>query len=117
MLVLAAAEARDAADLIGAARDRVLALLAEAEQAGCPVAADGTVGPPTAASLLTACSGGSATVAAGMLTTSLHDALTRLGDADDRSARAIDAAFDLAPGTAAVRPPGSATPVSPTGPR
>lgn len=105
-LVLAAAEARDAAAIIGAARDGVLAVLAEAEQAGCPVAADGTVGPPTAPSLLTACSGGSATVAAEMLTTSLHDALTRLSDADNQSARAIDAAFDLAPGAAAVRPAG-----------
>ncbi len=58
-LVIAAAEARDAALTIGQARDRVLTVLAEARQAGCPVADDGTVGPPSTSSLLLACSGGS----------------------------------------------------------
>ena len=59
-LVIAAAEARDAALTIGQARDRVLTVLAEARQAGCPVADDGTVGAAQhRPSLLVACSGGS----------------------------------------------------------
>jgi hypothetical protein len=109
-LVIAAAEARDAALTIGQARDRVLTVLAEARQAGCAVADDGTVGPPSTSSLLLPCSGGSGTVAAEMLTGRLQDALTRLGDADRESARAIDAAFGIATAPGAVRPAGTADP-------
>ncbi|MBB3603597.1 hypothetical protein FHT40_003258 [Mycolicibacterium sp. BK556] len=112
-LVLAAAEARDAADVIGRGRDRVLAALADARDEGCAVADDGTVGPPAAPSaLLVACSGGSGSAARAMLdaraadlTHVLRDALRALGAADDEAARAIDAAFDAASGgPAQVRP-------------
>ncbi len=110
-LVIAAAEARDAALTVGAARDHVLTVLADARQAGCPVADDGTVSAPSTSSLLVACSGGSETVAAEMLDCRrLQDALSRLGDADREAARAIDAAFGVAPASAKVRPAGTADP-------
>ena len=117
-LVIAAAEARDAALTVGQARDRVLTVLTEARQGGCAVADDGTVSAPnTAPELLVACSGGSPRAASALLevraaelTSRLQDALTRLGDADRESARAIDAAFGIAPESEAVRPAGTAEP-------
>lgn len=115
-LVIAAAEARDAALTVGQAREHVLRVLAEARQAGCAVADDGTVSAPASApELLVACSGGSPKAAAMLLevratelTHRLQDALTQLGDADRESARAIDAAFGVAPASGAVRPAGLA---------
>ncbi|WP_407662853.1 alpha/beta hydrolase [Mycolicibacterium helvum] len=116
-LVLAAVEARDAADIIGRGRDRVLGLLADARAEGCPVADDGTVWPPAEPSaLLAVCSGGSVTVAQAMLdkraatlTRVLQGALSALGAADSDAAAAIDAAFDAAAaGSAAVRPAAAA---------
>ncbi|WP_319433540.1 alpha/beta hydrolase [Mycobacterium sp. RTGN5] len=115
-LILAAAEARDAADVIGRRRDRVLAVLADARGESCPVADDGTVGRPSESSgLLVICSGGSDSAALAMLderaaelTRVLQGALSALGAADAEAAGAIDAAFDaaaLAP--AAVRPAGA----------
>ena len=103
-LILAAAEARDAADVIGRGRDRVLAVLADARGEGCPVADDGTVGPPSEPSaLLVVCSGGSDSAASAMLderaaelTRVLQGALSALGAADAEAARAIDAVFDAA---------------------
>ena len=117
-LVIAAAEARDAALAVGQARDRVLTVLAEVRQAGCPVADDGAVSAPaTAPELLVAWSGGSPGAAAALLevratelTRRLQDALTRLGDTDREAARAIDAAFGVAPASAGVRPAGTADP-------
>jgi hypothetical protein len=115
-LVLAAAEARDAADVIGRERDRVLAVLADARAEGCPVADDGTVGPPSEPSaLLVVCSGGSDSAARAMLderaaelTRVLQGALSALGTADAEAARAIDAVFDAASAApAASRPAGS----------
>jgi hypothetical protein len=112
-LILAAAEARDAADVVGRGRDRVLAVLADARAEGCPVADDGTVGPPSEPSaLLVICSGGSDTAARAMLderaaelTRVLQGSLTALGAADAEAARAIDAVFDAASAApAAVRP-------------
>ena len=114
-LILAAAEARDAADVITRGRDRVLAVVADARDEGCPVGDDGTVAPPSAPSvLLVACSGGSDSVARTMLdvraaelTRVLQGALSSLGAADAEAAAAIDAAFDTAiPGAAPVRPAG-----------
>jgi hypothetical protein len=101
-LILAAAEARDAADVIGRSRDRVLTVLAEARGEGCPVADDGTVRPsPEPSALLVICSGGSASAAHAMLderaaelTRALQGALSALGAADAEAAGAIDAAFD-----------------------
>lgn len=112
-LVLAAAEARDAAIAIGQAHDRVLCLLADARRAGCPVADDGTVGAPDAPSLLVAGSGGSPVAAAAMLTGELQGALARLGDADHQAAGAIDAAFDPTPAAGSVRPAGVSGGVAP----
>ena len=109
-LILAAAEARNAAEVIGRSRDRVLTVLADVRGEGCPVADDGTVGPPAAPSaLLVACSGSAAPalleVRATELTRVLQDALSALGAADSDAARAIDAAFDAAAvAPAAVRP-------------
>jgi hypothetical protein len=112
-LILAAAEARDAADVVGRGRDRVLAVLADARAEGCSVADDGTVGPPSEPSaLLVVCSGGSDSAARAMvdqraaeLTRVLQGALGALGAADAEAARAIDAAFDAASAApAAVRP-------------
>jgi hypothetical protein len=115
-LILAAAEARDAADVIGRGRDRVLAVLAEARGEGCPVADDGTVGPPPEPSaLLVICSGGSDSGArmmlderAAELTRELQGALSALGAADAEAARAIDAAFDAGVSRTAVRPAAAA---------
>ena len=116
-LILAAAEARDAAEVIGRGRDRVLAALAEARGEGCPVADDGTVRPPSEPSaLLVICSGGSDAGArmmlderAAELTRVLQGALSALGAADAETAGAIDAAFDAASITpAAVRPAAAA---------
>jgi hypothetical protein len=112
-LILAAAEARDAAEVITRRRDRVLAVVADARDEGCPVADDGTVGPPSSPStLLVACSGGADSVAREMLdvrarelTRVLQGALSALGAADEEAATAIEAAFATAiPATAAVRP-------------
>ena len=67
-MVMAAVAARDGADQIAAARDRVLDLVAAAESEGFAVADDGTVSMdagPT--SLLVALSGGDASVAADLL--------------------------------------------------
>jgi hypothetical protein len=116
-LILAAAEARDAADIIGRGRDRVLAVLADAHGEGCPVADDGTVGPPPAPStLVVVCSGGAESAAREMLGTRaaeltrlLQAALSGLGAADTEAARAIDAAFGAASAApAAVRPAATA---------
>ncbi|WP_328357335.1 alpha/beta hydrolase family protein [Mycobacterium sp. NBC_00419] len=115
-LVLAAAEARDAQQALTTAREQVVADLAEARADGCSVSDDGAVAPPASPSeLLVACSGGSPTAAMTMLTVRadhltrrLRQSLTRLGAADAEAARAIDAAFDVAPGPAAVRPAGAA---------
>ncbi|WP_059018716.1 alpha/beta hydrolase [Mycobacterium sp. M26] len=117
-LVLAAAQARDAAVTLGAARDGVLAVLAEAHAEGCPIADDGTAGPPpNPPELLVACAGGSAAAATVMLdvrcadlTRRVQDSLERLGRADADAARAIDAAFDITPGPAATRPAGVSGP-------
>ncbi|WP_227999481.1 alpha/beta hydrolase [Mycolicibacterium sp. P1-5] len=114
-LILAAAEARDAAEVITRRRDRVLAMVADARDEGCRVEDDGTVGPPSSpSSLLVACSGGADSVArqmldvrAGELTRVLQGALSALGAADDEAATAIEAAFETAiAGTAPVRPAG-----------
>ncbi|EHB53471.1 protein of unknown function DUF1023 [Mycolicibacterium rhodesiae JS60] len=116
-LILAAAEARDAADVIGRGRGRVLAVLADARDEGCSVADDGTVErPPAPSPLLVAASGGSGSTALAMLdvraaelTGALRDALSALGAADAEAARAIDAAFDAASASnAAVRPAAAA---------
>lgn len=116
-LILAGAEARDAADVIGRGRDRVLAVLADARAEGCPVADDGTVGPSSEPSaLLVACSGGSDSAARAMLdaraaelTRVLKGTLSALGAADAEAAQAIDAAFDAASADpAAVRPAAAA---------
>lgn len=112
-LILAAAEARDAADVIGRGRDRVLAVLADARGEGCPISDDGTIVPPAQPSeLLVMCSGGADSAARAMLdvraatlTRALQDALSALGAADVEAARAIDAALDVVPpAAAAVRP-------------
>ncbi|MCX2930375.1 alpha/beta hydrolase [Mycobacterium sp. CVI_P3] len=113
-LILAATEARDAADVIGRGRERVLGVLADARGDGCAVADDGTVGPPPAPSaLLVACSGGADAPARAMLdaraaelTRSLQAALNELGAADAAAARAIDAAFGAGAESTAVRPAG-----------
>ncbi|WP_179469665.1 alpha/beta hydrolase [Mycolicibacterium vinylchloridicum] len=116
-LILAAAEARDGAEVIGRARNRVLAVLADARDEDCQVADDGTVRPPPAPSpLLVACSGGSDSAArellavrAAELTSALQGALRALGAADADAAVAIDAAFDAASAEpAAVRPAAAA---------
>ena len=115
-LVLAAAEARDAEQVLTAAREQVVAVLAEAQADGCSVGDDGAVEPPAnPPELLVACSGGSPAAAmtmlgvrAGDLTRRLQESLTRLGAADAEAALAIDAAFDLEPVPAAVRPAGAA---------
>lgn len=116
-LILAAAEARDAADVLGRGRDRVLAVVADARDEGCPISDDGTIGPPPEPSaLLLACSGGAESAARAMLevraaalTDALHQALSALGAADVEAARAIDAAFEVtSPAPAAVRPAAAA---------
>ncbi|WP_431232221.1 alpha/beta hydrolase [Mycolicibacterium psychrotolerans] len=116
-LILAAAQARDAAEVITRCRDRVLAVVADARRDGCEVREDGTVNPPTAPpALLVACSGGSDAVAhtmlevrAAELTRVLQGALSALGAADAEAATAIDAAFDATPAEPApVRPAGAA---------
>lgn len=116
-LILAAAQARDAAEVITRCRDRVLAVAADARRDGCEVREDGTVNPPTAPSaLLVACGGGSDAVARTMLevraaelTRVLQGALSALGAADAEAATAIDAAFDATPAEPApVRPAGAA---------
>ncbi|QEN14494.1 alpha/beta hydrolase [Mycolicibacterium sp. ELW1] len=116
-LILAAAQARDAAAVITRCRDRVLAVVADARRDGYGVNEDGTVDPPAAPSeLLVVCSGGSDAVARTMLdvraaelTRVLHGALSALGAADAEAATAIDAAFDATPaGPAPVRPAGAA---------
>lgn len=116
-LILAAAEARDAAITIAAARDRILGVVADAADEGCPVADDGTVTPaPEPSALLVACSGGSRSAArqllearAAELTRTLRAALSELWAIDADAARAIDAAFDSAPSAPqAVRPAGAA---------
>jgi hypothetical protein len=94
----------------------VLAVLAEARGEGCPVADDGTVGPPPEPSaLLVICSGGSDSGArmmlderAAELTRELQGALSALGAADAEAARAIDAAFDAGVSRTAVRPAAAA---------
>ncbi|AKK27714.1 alpha/beta hydrolase [Mycobacterium sp. EPa45] len=114
-LILAAAEARDAADVLTRGRDRVLAVVADARDEGCQVSDDGTVGPPsTPSALLVACSGGAVSAAREMLdvraaelTRLLQGALSALGAADAEAARAIGAAFETATaGPAPVRPAG-----------
>ena len=100
-MVMAAVAARDGADQIAAARDRVLDLVAAAESEGFAVADDGTVSMdagPT--SLLVALSGGDATVAADLLALRAHeltrqiaDALERLGAADADAAGDVEEAF------------------------
>lgn len=114
-LILAAAEARDAAVVIGRGRDRVLTAVAQARGEGCPVADDGTVSPPLRPStLLLACSGGSQAAAeavldtrAAELTRVVQAALKGLGAADADAARAIDAAFGVDAPAAAVGPAGA----------
>ena len=100
-MVMAAVAARDGADQIAAARDRVLDLVAAAESEGFAVADDGTVSMdagPT--SLLVALSGGDASVAADLLALRAHeltrqiaDALERLGAADADAAGDVEEAF------------------------
>ncbi|MCV7020159.1 alpha/beta hydrolase [Mycolicibacterium aichiense] len=116
-LILAAAQARDAAEVITRCRDRVLEVVTDARGDGCAVSEDGTVAPPAAPSaLLVACSGGSEAVARTMLdvratelTRALQGALSALGAADAEAATAIDAAFDATPADPApVRPAGAA---------
>lgn len=116
-LILAAAEARDAAVVVSAARDRVLAVVADAAGEGCPVADDGTVSPaPEPSALLVACSGGSRPAARHMLearaaelTRMLRTTLAELCAVDTEAARAIDAALDSSPSAStAVRPAGLA---------
>ncbi|BBZ76381.1 hypothetical protein MANY_17180 [Mycolicibacterium anyangense] len=117
-LILAAAQARDGALTLAAARDQVLGALAAAQAEGCSVSEDGAVRAPSSPpELLVACSGGSPAAAMTMLdarcaelTRQLQDSLDRLGVADTDAARAIDAAFDITPGPAAVRPAGVAGP-------
>lgn len=121
-LVLAAAEARDAAATVTAARDRVLAELATAAAEGCPVGEDGTVGAPGRPSALAvALTGGSDETArtvldvrARELTRRVQEALHRLTEADADAGRAIDAAFDLGPDRPGeVRPAGATDTGSP----
>ncbi|MEZ0355634.1 alpha/beta hydrolase [Mycobacterium sp. SA01] len=116
-LILAAAQARDAAEVITRCRDRVLEVVADARDGGHEVRDDGMVAPPTAPSqLLVACSGGSDGVARTMLdvraaelTRVLQGALSALGAADAAAATAIDAAFDATPAEPApVRPAAAA---------
>jgi hypothetical protein len=100
-LVLAAAAARDAADQLGAARQRVLAIAATARDEGYAVADDGDVSviaPPSA--LLTLLAGGDAAVARDLqqrratdLTRELTAALDALGAADTDAARDVREAF------------------------
>jgi len=115
-LVIAAAEARVGADAIGSARDEVLSRVDDAQTGGCTVADDGTVSPPARPSALAVMlTGGTPEGAAAMLevraqelTGTLRSALDGLAASDNDTARAIDAAFDLAAGDApdAVRPAG-----------
>jgi hypothetical protein len=113
-LILAAAEARDAADVLGRGRDRVLAMLADARGEGCQVADDGTVGtPPAPAALLVACSGGAESAAQAMLevravelTRVLQAELSGLGAADAEAAMAIDTAFGASAAQPPIRPAG-----------
>lgn len=117
-LVIAAAEARDGSGEIGSARGEVLARVDEAQSDECTVADDGTVSPPSQPSALTVLLAGGTTetatalleVRADELTRTLHSALDRMGACDTNTARAIDAAFDLAVDTdnapEAVRPAG-----------
>ncbi len=116
-LVLAAAEARDAAVAVASARDRVLGVVDDVRREGCRIDEDATVLPaahPTA--LLVACSGGSDSAARAMLeararelTRALRSALARLNTVDVEAARAIDGAFAAAqPAPAGVRPAGVA---------
>ncbi|AQT79790.1 alpha/beta hydrolase [Mycolicibacterium litorale] len=116
-LVLAAAEARDAAVTVTGARDRVLAVVSDATNEGYPVADDGTVSPaPEPSALLVACSGGSRSAARQMLqaratelTRLLRGALAELRAVDTEAARAIESTFDgTHPGPPAVRPAGAA---------
>ena len=100
-MVMAAVAARDGADQIAAAHDRVLDLVAVAESEGFAVADDGTVSMdagPT--SLLVALSGGDASVAADLLalrayesTRQIANALERLGAADADAAGDVEEAF------------------------
>ena len=115
-LVLAAAEARDAAATVAAARDRVLAELATAAAEGCPVGEDGTVGAPgRPPALVVALTGGSDATArtvldvrARELTRRVQESLRHLTEADADAGRAIDAAFDLGPDRPGeVRPAGA----------
>ncbi|MGY4712123.1 alpha/beta hydrolase [Mycolicibacterium sp. CBM1] len=121
-LVLAAAEARDASVAVGAARERVLAVVVDAADEGYLVGDVGTVGPPPSPSaLLVACSGGSESAAKAMLevraqelSRALKAALDALSTTDTEAARAIDTAMRTAmgaasPAAAAVRPAAVAT--------
>ena len=119
-MVMAAVAARDGADQITAARDRVLDLVSAAQSEGFAVADDGTVSmddDPTP--LLVALSGGDAGMArdllasrADVLTRQIGDALDRLGAADADAAGDVEEAFDTpasrVPATvpAGVRPSG-----------
>ena len=114
-LDIAAAEVRDGAMTIARARDDVLARIEDARAEDCSIADDGTVTPPSQPpALLITLSGGRREAADSLLqvrtrelTRALRDALSRLGDADTDTARAIDAAFDLPTGgPASVRPAG-----------
>jgi uncharacterized protein YukE len=115
VLVLAAAEARDAAASISAARDHLLAVLAVATGEGCPVGEDGTVGAPAGLSgLQVALAGGAQSAARALLdvrarelTRQVQDALDRLSDTEVEAGRAVDAAFaPIATPPGAVRPAG-----------
>jgi uncharacterized protein YukE len=104
-LITASVAATDGADQIGAARDAVLARVADARTAGFIVTDDGTVSPDTDPSpLLTAMSGGDGGVARDMLgmratdiSAQLVTALDRLGAADADAAHDIDEAFASVP--------------------
>ena len=119
-MVMAAVAARDGADQMAAARDRVLDLVSAAESEGFSVADDGTVSmdaDPTP--LLVAMSGGDADVARDLLALRAHeltrqivDALDRLGAADADAAGDVEEAF----ATPASRVPATvAAGVSPSG--
>ena len=118
-LVIAAAEARDAALTIGAGPRPRPGGARRGAASGCPVADDGTVEPPPARR---GCCWPAVAVRGDTLPPRcslrrLQDALSRLGDADREAARAIDAAFGVAPAAAKVRPAGPPTPGWRTGPR
>jgi Alpha/beta hydrolase len=110
-LIAGAAAARDGSASLGAARQRVLDLVAEAARQGYGVSDDGTISAPAdPGALLSTLAGGAGAVAltsvrATQLSGELEVALTTLGAADADAAADIRAAFAKTadpPGTSAL---------------